>query len=65
MNRKECEKAIAEKAAEIAEIVKQYEPDNVYLNLCIINGKVTFNNRYWECDKPINTPLIPLGGHDA
>lgn len=54
MTREECEKAIMTKAAEIAEIVRQYEPDNDYLSLCILHDICSFNNGYWESDKPIN-----------
>jgi hypothetical protein len=57
MTREECERAILEKAAELAEIVKQYEPDNDYLNLCIIHGdRCCFNNRYWVSSKIIKAP---------
>lgn len=63
MSREECEQAILAKAAEIAGIVKQYEPDNRYFNLCIIDlEKCSFNNRYWESDKPIDTPYLRLDG---
>lgn len=63
MSREECEQAILAKAAEIAGIVKQYEPDNRYFNLCIIDlKKCSFNNRHWESNKPIKTPYLCLDG---
>lgn len=55
MTRKECEKQIYEKITEILDIVKDYNPDNTYLNISVLGVYVHFNNEYWgkDVEKPI------------
>ena len=55
MTREECEKLIAEKLHEIAEIYLQYNPAGKYLSLTFqvnkadeTNHHYQFNNEYWR-----------------
>lgn len=58
MTREECEKLIAEKLHEIAEIYLQYNPAGKYLSLTFLvtnadeaneaERHYQFNNKYWE-----------------
>ena len=50
--REECEKQISEKINEILEIVKEYNPDNTYLSISVLNsGKIVqFWNENWAKD---------------
>lgn len=57
MNRAECEKQIAEKLREIGEIHKQYNPDGMYLTLCISRGNLSFSNEHWEGGKDEDHPV--------
>lgn len=52
MTREECEKQISEKINEILEIVKEYNPDNNYLSISVLNsGRVIqFWNENWDKD---------------
>lgn len=53
MTREECEKQIYEKITEILDIVKDYNPDNDYLSISVLNGGrfVQFWNEDWSKDK--------------
>lgn len=53
MTRTECEKQIYEKITEILDIVKDYNPDNTYLSISVLNGGrvVQFWNEDWMKDK--------------
>lgn len=53
MTREECEKQIYEKIQEILDIVKEYNPDNTYLSISVLNGGrfVQFWNEDWLKDK--------------
>ena len=53
MTREECEKQIYEKITEILDIVKDYNPDNDYLSISVLNGGrfVQFWNEDWGKDK--------------
>lgn len=56
MDRKECEKRIAEKAREIEQIVKEYNPECKYVMVTIVNGCINIHNAYFEEDaeRPIH-----------
>ena len=54
MTRQECEKRIADNLKEIDAVVRQYNPTNTYLSMCIINRDgdtyISFNNAHWVDD---------------
>lgn len=56
MDRKECEKRIAEKAREIEQIVKEYNPECKYVVVTIVNECIDIHNAYSEEDaeRPIH-----------
>lgn len=51
MTQLEAEKKILDHVLEIKRIYHKYNPDGVYLNVCISKGNISFNNSYWEKDK--------------
>lgn len=56
MDRKECEKRIAEKAREIEQIVKEYNPECKYVGVSIVNGFIDIHNEYFgnDAERPIH-----------
>lgn len=56
MDRKECEKRIAEKAREIEQIVKEYNPECKYVVVTIVNGCIDIHNEYYgeDVERPIH-----------
>jgi hypothetical protein len=56
MDRKECEKRIAEKAREIEQIVKEYNPECKYVVVAIANGYIDIHNAYFgeDAERPIH-----------
>lgn len=61
MTRQEVEAKILEKAREIRDLVREYEPENTYFDLSIMDcERVDFHNEYWETDKEIQVRYTPL-----
>lgn len=62
MKRKKAEKKILKHMEHIAEVMRDYNPDNDYLSLCIMakSGCFLANNEYWgdDADKPISFSKI-------
>jgi hypothetical protein len=49
VTRNECERQIAEKLAEIREIMLEYSPNTDYLSMCIIKSKNGNDDGEWDC----------------
>lgn len=58
MTRTECEKAIAEKIAELWDIYKEYNPNGYNLSITVTDDLILFNNVYWAND--INKPITKI-----
>jgi hypothetical protein len=58
MTREECEKAIADKIAELWDIYKEYNPNGYNLSLTVTDDLILFNNVYWADD--INKPITKI-----
>lgn len=59
MTREEVECKIQEKAREIAEILKEYNPDSNYFDLSMwikVNCVMGYNI-YWQCGEDENKPI--------
>jgi hypothetical protein len=56
MDRKECEKRIAEKVREIEQIVKEYNPECKYVGMSIVDGFIVMHNAYFgdDAERPIH-----------
>lgn len=64
MTREECEKALTGLLNAAIDIYRIYNPDGRYLAMCLCDGTVSINNRYWgkvdddppgeDYDRPIN-----------
>ena len=66
MTREEIESRLMEKAREIRDLVRDYEPDNAYFDFSIMDGeRVSFGNEYWASDKPIRVNSVSLDGVKA
>lgn len=63
MTREEAEQAISEKAAELWDIYRQYNPKGYDLSVHITENIILINNEYWkdDADKPLRK-LIERGG---
>ena len=59
MTREEAERKIQEKACEIVEILKAYNPNSDYFTLAIRvkDNQVDGNNEYWLDGKDENKPI--------
>ena len=64
MSRGECEQAIREKLIEIRDIYKQYNPDGDYLELCLMNGNISFFNEHWDKDSDNRIAFFEEGEKD-
>ena len=63
MTRQEVEAKILEKAREIRDLVREYEPENTYFDLSIMGcDRVDFHNEYWETDREIHVRSVSLDG---
>jgi hypothetical protein len=58
MTREECEKAMADKIAELWDIYKEYNPNGYNLSLTVTDDLILFNNVYWADD--INKPITKI-----
>jgi hypothetical protein len=58
MTREECEKAMADKIAELWDIYKEYNPNGYNLSLTVTDNLILFNNVYWAND--INKPITKI-----
>jgi hypothetical protein len=58
MTREECEKAMADKIAELWDIYKEYNPNGYNLSLTVTDDLILFNNVYWAND--INNPITKI-----
>jgi hypothetical protein len=58
MTREECEKAMADKIAELWDIYKEYNPNGYNLSLTVTDDLILFNNVYWAND--INKPITKI-----
>jgi hypothetical protein len=58
MTREECEKAMADKIAELWDIYKEYNPNGYNLSLTVTDDLILFNNIYWAND--INNPITKI-----
>lgn len=56
MTREECEKAILDKAQEIADIYSAYNGEDDYLSIAICNDTICINNSYFMDN--YNLPVI-------
>lgn len=53
MTRTMAEAQILGKMKEIVEICRQYDPEFEFIDLTYVNGRIMFNNNYWETDRKI------------
>lgn len=48
MTREQAESEIMRLLEEIKDIIGEYYPEDGYIDLCINDDVLTFNNQYWE-----------------